>query len=63
MSAIMTAVNNGNLTAEEAAHLVQGLEGYAKIFTVYDLEIRIEALEKRDDVGPTKRITRSNHSI
>jgi hypothetical protein len=45
MSAVTTAVNNGDLTAEGATHVIQWFECYAKIFTVYDLAIQLEALE------------------
>ena len=47
MAAVTTAVNNGDVTAEEAAHLVHWFEGYAKIITAHDLEARIEALESQ----------------
>jgi hypothetical protein len=63
MTAISTAVNNGDLTAEEAAHVTQWFECYAKIFTVYDLAVRLEALEsemKRQglDLTPSQKITK-----
>jgi hypothetical protein len=63
MSAVTTAVNNGDLTAEEAAHIVQWFECYAKIFTVYDLAVRLETLEsemkrKGLDLTPSQRITK-----
>jgi hypothetical protein len=56
MSAISTAVNNGNLTAEEATHVVQWLE-------VYDLAVRLETLESEMkkqglDLTPSQRITK-----
>jgi hypothetical protein len=61
MSAVTTAVNNGDLTAEEATHVIQWFESYAKIFTVYDLAVRLEALEsemkeKGLDLTPSQRI-------
>jgi len=62
MSAVTTAVNNGDLTAEEATHVIQWFECYAKLFTVYDLAVRVEALEserkeKGDDLKPSQKIT------
>ena len=47
MAKITTAVNSGDLTAEEAAHLVHCYEGYGRIFTTHDLAVRIEALESQ----------------
>ena len=47
MAAITTAVNNGNLTAEEAGHLVHLLEVHAKAIETYDLALRLERLEAR----------------
>ena len=63
MSAVAAAVNNGDLTAEEATHVVQWFEGYAKIFTIYDLAVRLETLEsemkrKGLDLTPSQRITK-----
>ena len=63
MATITTAVNNGDLTAEEAAHLVHWFEGYGKIFTIYDLAVRIEALESQmkesgDAAGVAKKVTK-----
>ena len=63
ISAISTAVNNGDLTAEEATHVVQWFECYAKIFTVYDFAVRLETLEsemkkKGLDLTPSQRITK-----
>ena len=63
MSAVTTAVNNGDLTAEEATHVIQWFECYAKVFTVYDFVVRLEALEsqmkeKGDDLTPSKKITK-----
>ena len=45
MAAITTAVNNGNLTAEEAGHLVHLLEVHAKVIETYDLAVRLDRLE------------------
>jgi hypothetical protein len=45
MAAITTAVNNGDVTAEEAAHLVRWFEAYANVITNHDLHVRLEALE------------------
>ena len=45
MAAITTAVNNGDVTAEEAAHLVHWFEAYAKIITTHEFHVRLEALE------------------
>jgi hypothetical protein len=61
MSAVTTAVNNGDLTAEEATHVIQWFECYTKIFTVYDLAVRLETLEsemkeKGLDLTPSQRI-------
>ncbi len=47
MAKITTAVNNGDLTAEEAAHLVHCYEVYGRILTTHDLAVRIEALESQ----------------
>jgi hypothetical protein len=63
MAAVTTAVNNGDLTAEEATHVIQWFECYVKIFTVYDLAVRLEALEsemkkKGRDLMPSQRITK-----
>ena len=45
MAAITTAVNDGRLTAEEAAHLVHVLNSYSKAIEVYDHSTRIAAIE------------------
>jgi hypothetical protein len=45
MAAVTTAVNNGDVTAEEAAHLVHWFEGYAKIVAIHEIHVRLEALE------------------
>jgi hypothetical protein len=45
MAAITTAVNKGDVTAEEAAHLVHWFECYARIITSDDILVRLEALE------------------
>ena len=47
MAAITTGVNNGSLTAEEAGQLVHILEGYAKVFEMYDFATRLETLESQ----------------
>jgi hypothetical protein len=47
MAAITTAVNSGNLTAEEAGHLVRLLEVHVKAIETYDLAIRLDRLESR----------------
>jgi len=67
MATITTAVNKGDLTAEEAAHLIQLLEGYGKIFTTHDIAMRLEALEmqmkeKGDNLTPSQKVTRFGHS-
>jgi hypothetical protein len=63
MSAVTTAVNNGDLTVEEAADLGQWLEGHAKILTVHNLAVRLEALEMQMkergyDLTPSKNIAK-----
>jgi hypothetical protein len=45
MAAVTTAVNSGDLTAEEAGHLVHVLEVHVKAIEAYDLAIRLERLE------------------
>ena len=45
MAAITTAVNSGNLTAEEAGHLVHVLEVHVKAIEAYDLATRLDRLE------------------
>src|SRR5262245_15688973 len=47
MAAITTAVNDGRLTAEEAAQLVHVLNSYSKAIEVYDHSTRIAALESQ----------------
>ena len=47
MAAITTAVNNGDLTAEEAGHLVHLLEAHAKAIETYDLAVRLDRVEAR----------------
>ena len=64
MAAVTTALNDGDVTAEEATHLVRWFEGYAKIIEAHDLEARIEALksqmkEKGNDLTPSQRITKT----
>jgi hypothetical protein len=61
MTVVTTAVNNGEVTAEEAAHLIHWFEGCAKIITTHDIIVRIEALESEMkergyDLSPTKKI-------
>jgi hypothetical protein len=61
MVAITTAVNKGDVTAEEAAHLVHWFEAYAKIVTTRDIIVRLEALELEakesgDDLSSSKKI-------
>jgi hypothetical protein len=63
MAAVTTAVNNGDVTAEKATHLVHWFEGYAKIIATHDLAARIEALEsqmneKGYNLTPSQRITK-----
>jgi hypothetical protein len=63
MAEVTTAVNNGDLTAEEATHVVRWFECYANIFTVYDFAVRLETLEsemkkKGLDLTPSQRITK-----
>ena len=63
MATVSTAVNNGELTAEEAAHIVHLLEGYGKIFTIYDIAARLEALETQmketgADLTPSQKVTK-----
>jgi hypothetical protein len=45
MATITTAVNNGDVTAEQTANLIRYFEGYANIVTTHDLVVRVEALE------------------
>jgi hypothetical protein len=47
MAAITTAVNSGNLTAEEAGHLVRLLEIHVKAIETYDLTTRLDRIESR----------------
>jgi len=51
MAAITTAVNSGNLTAEEAGHLVHVLEVHVKAIEAYDLAARLDRLETRMNVS------------
>jgi hypothetical protein len=58
MAAVTRALNNGDVTAEEAANLVRWFEGYAKIITSDDLVVRLEALElaaKEKDPTPEQQ--------
>ena len=52
IAAITTAVNDGNLTAEEAGQLMQILNGYAKALETYDFAARIAALESQMKKSP-----------
>src|SRR5262245_59940711 len=52
MAAVTTAVNDGRLTAEEAAQLVHVLDGYAKALTIYDHDTRIAAIESQMKKSP-----------
>ena len=45
MAAITTALNNGDVTAEEAGQLVNVLNAYVNVLEKYDLACRLEALE------------------
>jgi hypothetical protein len=45
MAAISTAINEGDLTAEEAGQIVHILNGYAKALETHDFDTRIAALE------------------
>jgi hypothetical protein len=47
MAAVTTAVNSGNLTAEEAGHLVHVFEVHVKAIEAYDLASRLDRLEAR----------------
>jgi hypothetical protein len=47
MAAIITGVNNGSLTVEEAGQLVHIVEGYAKVLDTHDLAARLETLESQ----------------
>ena len=52
IAATTTAVNDGNLTAEEAGQLMQILNGYAKALETYDFATRIAALESQTKKSP-----------
>jgi hypothetical protein len=52
MAAITTAVNSGDLTAEEAGHLVHLLEVHVKAIETYDLAVRVDRIEAR--MSPTR---------
>jgi hypothetical protein len=47
MAAIASAVSNGNLTAEEASHLVHLVESYERAVINTDFAVRLEKLESR----------------
>jgi hypothetical protein len=51
-AAITTAVNDGNLTAEEAGQLMQIINGYARALETYDFANRIAALESQMKKNP-----------
>jgi hypothetical protein len=60
---VTTAVNNGQLTAEEAVHMIHLFEGYGRIFTFHDFEVRLQALEMQrkesgDDAGIAQKVTK-----
>ena len=45
MATITTALNNGDITAEEAGQLVNVLNAYVNVLEKYDLATRLAALE------------------
>lgn len=45
MSAIASGLNNGDLTAEEAAHLVHVFERYSNAIIASDLAMRLQNIE------------------
>ena len=45
VAAITNAVNDGKLTSVDAAQLVRLLESYSSAIAVYDLSVRLEAVE------------------
>lgn len=47
MSVIAAGVNDGNLSAEEASHLVRFFESYANAFIVNDFAIRLQNVESQ----------------
>jgi hypothetical protein len=47
MSAIAAALNDGDLSAEEASHLVRFFESYANAFIVNDFAIRLQNVESQ----------------
>jgi hypothetical protein len=49
MAAITTAVNDGSLTAEEAAQLGHLLKGYVEAVSTYDIATRLERLESKKE--------------
>jgi hypothetical protein len=51
IAAITTAVNDGNLTCEDAAQLARLVESYAGSLKTYDLAVRLEAVEA--EIGQT----------
>jgi hypothetical protein len=53
LAAVATAVNDGILTAEDAAHLVCLIERYAKAYETHNLAARLDALESQ--MKETKR--------
>jgi hypothetical protein len=49
MAAITTAVNTGDLTAEEAGHLVHVLEAHIKAIETHDFAVRLDRIEAQMD--------------
>jgi hypothetical protein len=47
MGAIATGVNEGNISVEEASHLVRFLESYANVFAVNDFAMRLQNVESQ----------------
>jgi hypothetical protein len=47
MGEVVTAVNNGRLTAEEAGHLMHVLNTYLDAFTMQDVVTQLEDVESR----------------
>jgi hypothetical protein len=51
MAAITTAVNNGDLSAEEAGHLVHLLEAHVKAIETHDFAVRLDRVEAKLDAS------------
>ena len=49
MAAITTAVNDGSLTAEEAAQLGHLLKGYVEAVSTHDIATRLERLKSKKE--------------